>query len=299
MKRDPEKYEDFLRLLYQDFLRDLLQNDFIPLEYAKLSMRGMWLNGDTFLKEIMPTIECSHLHKMDYGCRKCSMKAELLSIACHVNSKDVHTFLRSNKVPLRRDKYNSVHMPLGMKDIDTEFVKYLTSELVNKDDLSINDKHLMQIALWEALGHSNSYVANALKASGLLPSSVLCFCAVRIGRHKEVHASLLFLPLLQYDRRQPNVYHVLKRISLNKGDANIICELITATQDAQEPFQNSDLIVHGIKFIRDWANTVVSREMDRGNENDLLNRKYNQAWKTAHVKFSWNLSWTRIWRMKC
>ena len=170
------------------------------------------------------------------------------------------------------------------ENIDTDFVTYLIAELVNKDDLSIQDKHLMQRALGVTLSHSSPRVANALNASGLLPSSVICYCAIRIGSHQEIHASVLFQPLLQYNPWQPNVYRVLKRMRSDKGDANITCELITATKNAQEPFQNLDLIKHGIRSMRECA--ILAR-MDKEDEDEssLLLVKDIQAWEAAMSSF--------------
>ena len=277
MQRDIKTFENFLIIF-------VLTN----LSVTTYSRRycSKWFNDGTVWKEMMPYLDCCHVHEMDYGCFKCRAKTELLSEACYYNWKDVHSFLRSNKV---------VKVPLGMKslilykvvmneNIDTDFVTYLIAELVNKDDLSIKDKYLMQIALGVAMSHSSPRVANALNASGLLPSSVICYCAIRIGSHQEINASLLFQPLLQYNHRQPNVYHLLKRMKSDKGDANITCELITATKNAQEPFQNSDLIIHGIRFMREWA-ILARREQKYEDESSRLLVKDIQAWEAAMSSF--------------
>ena len=70
----------------------------------------------------------------------------------------------------------------------------------------------------------------------------------------------------------------------DKGDANITCELITATKNAQEPFQNSDLMIHGIRFMRDWA--ILDRlEQEDEYESSRLFVKNIQAWEAAMSSF--------------
>ena len=274
IKRDIKTFEEFLTILVQT----TLSNPAYPRRYY-----SKWFNNDTFWKETMPYLDCSHVHEMDFGCLKCMSKAGLLSAACYYNWKDVHSFLRSNKVPLGMKSF-ILYKAVMNENIDTDFVKYLIAELVNKDDLSTHDQHLMQRALGVALSHSSPRLANALKDSGLLPSSVICYCAIRIGSHQEIHASVLFQPFIQYNRWQPNVYHVLKRMKSDKGDANITCKLITATKNAQEPFQNSDLIIHGIRFMREWA--ILARwEQNYEYEGSRLLVKDIQAWEAAMSSF--------------
>ena len=273
MQRDLKTFEEFLTFFVQINLSILVY----PRRYC-----SKWFDNDTFLNEMMPYLDCSHMHEMVFGCWKCVSKAGILSAACDYNWKDVHTFLMSNKVPVGIKKL-FLYMTVMNENIDTDFVKFLTDELVNKDDLSTHDKYLTQAALGVALSHSSPRVANALSASGLLPSSVICYCAVRIGSHQEIHASLLFQPLLQINQRQPNVYHILKRMKSDKGDANITCELITATKNAHEPFQNLDLIIHGIKFMREWA--ILPRLDQEDYEISLPLEKDFQAWEAAKASF--------------
>ena len=272
MQTNIKTFENFLAL----FLR---RNLLLPANSRRYYSK--WFNDGTFWKKIMPYLDCSHVHKMDYGCLKCRTKAELLSAACHYNWKDVHTFLVSNKVPVGM-KSLILHMAVMNENIDTDFVKYLTAELVNTDDLSIQDKYFIQGALGVALSHISPRLTNALTDSGLLPSSVICYCAIRIGSPQEIHASVLFQPLLQYNQRQPNVYHVLKRMKSDKGDENITCELITATKNAQEPFQNADLIIDGIRFMREWA--MLAR-LEQEDESSRLFVKDIQAWEAAMSSF--------------
>ena len=208
MQRDIKTFEKFLPLFV-----------WTDLSFPAYSRRfySKWINDGTFWKEMMPYLDCRHMHKVDYDCLRCRAKAELLSAACYYNWKDVHTFLMSNKIPVGMKSY-ILYKAVMNENIDTDFVKYLTAELVNTDDLSIKDNYLMQSALGVALSHSSPRLANALKDSGLVPSSVFCYCAIRIGSHQEIHASVLFQPLLQYNQRQPNVYHVLKRMRSDKGN---------------------------------------------------------------------------------
>ena len=274
MQRDINTFEEFLTI----FVLTNLSLHAYPKRYY-----GKWFKDGTFWKEIMPYLDCSHVHKMDHDCLKCKTKAGLLSVACYYNLKDVHTFLMSNKVPVGI-KNIILYKAVMNENIDTDFVKYLTAELVNKDDLSTHDKHLMQRALGVALSHSSPRLANALKDSGLLPSSVNCYCAIRIGSHQEIHASVLFQPFIQYNRWQPNVYHMLKRMRSDKGDANITCELITATKNAQEPFQNSDLIIHGIRSMREWSIRARLDQEDK-NESSRLFVKEIQACEAVMSSF--------------
>ena len=211
------------------------------------------------------------------------MKAELLSAVCYHNRKDLYTFLRNYKIPF---SLVSLYKAVMNENIDTDFVELLTGELGDKDEFSIREKYLMQMTLGMALKHSSPRVANSLiKASGILPSTVVCYCAVRIGRDQEIHASVLFQSLLQHNQWQPNVYHVLKRIRSDTEDTRIICELISSTKSAQEPFQNSNLFIHGISFIREWANTVRSVEMETDEETNFLTVKDIQAWESAMSSF--------------
>ena len=260
MQRDIKPFEDFLTLFSRS---NPLHPAYLRRYYSK------WFNDGTFWKEMMPYLDCSHVHEIDYDCLKCMAKAELLSAACYYNWKDVHTFLMSNKVPVGI-KSLILYKAVMNENIDTDFVKFLTAELVNTDDLSITDKCLMQSALGVVLSHSSPRLANALADSGLLPSSVICYCAVRIGRHQEIHASLLFQPLLQYNQWQSSVYHVLKRMKSDQGDRKITCELITATKNAQEPFQNLDLIVHGIRFLRKWEKRPIKLIKENEQKKNLL-----------------------------
>ena len=142
MQRDIKTFENFLTLF-------IWPNLSIPAQYSR-RYYSKWFNDGTFWKEMMPYLDCSYVHKMDYGCSKCRAKAGLLSTACYYNLKDVHTFLRSNKVPLGM-KSLILYKAVMDENIDTDFVKYLTAELVNTDDLSITDKELMQRALGVAL----------------------------------------------------------------------------------------------------------------------------------------------------
>ena len=275
MQRNIKTFENFLTL----FLRThKLLPSYSSRYYSK------WFNDGTFWKESMPYLQCGHVHKMDYRCLKCRAKAGLLSAACFYNLKDVHTFLMSNKVPLGM-KSLILYKAVMNENIDTDFVKYLIAELVNTDDLSTHDKYLTQSALGVALSHSSPRVANALNANGLLPSSVICYCAIRIGSHQTIHSSVLFQPLLQYNQRQPNVYHVLKRMKSDKGDENVACELIAATKNAQEPFQNSDLIIHGIRFLRGWAILAIL-DLEDEDESIRLLVKDIQAWEAAMPRFT-------------
>ena len=70
----------------------------------------------------------------------------------------------------------------------------------------------------------------------------------------------------------------------DKGNENIACELITATKNAQEPFQNSDLIIHGIRFMRERA--ILARlEQEDEDESSRLLVKDIQAWEAAMSSF--------------
>ena len=190
MQRDIQTFENFLTFL--------LPIPFIPAYSRRYPSK--WFNDDTLWKEMISYLDCSHVHEVDYGCLRCKTKAGLLSAACYYNWKDVHIFLRSNEVPVGM-KSLILYKAVMNANIDTEFVQYLIAELVIKDDLSTHDKYLIQATLCVALSHSSPRLANALKDSGLVPSSVICYCAIIIGSHQEIHASLLFQPLLQYNQR--------------------------------------------------------------------------------------------------
>ena len=98
MQRDIKPFEEFLTILVQTNL----SVPAYPTQYY-----SKWFNNDTFWKEIMPSLDCSHVHKMDYRCLKCRAKAELLPAACYYNWEDVDTFLRSNSTGWH-EKFNSL-----------------------------------------------------------------------------------------------------------------------------------------------------------------------------------------------
>ena len=65
MQRDIKTFEIFLT-----FFQTALSIPAYSRRYC-----SKWFSNDTFLKEIMPYLDCSHVHKMDFGCLKCRAKA--------------------------------------------------------------------------------------------------------------------------------------------------------------------------------------------------------------------------------
>ena len=274
VQRDKEVCEKFLTVFCRP---DLFNPDTSKPYYS------MWLKDATFLKEIMPYLDCMHIDETSLDCWKCAVKAEILAAVCYYDRKDLdlYTFLRSYKVPLSSI---SLYKAVMNENIDSDFVNLLIGELSQKN-LSIREKYLMQMGLGMALNHGSPRVYNVLKAGGLLPSTVMCYCAVRIGSDQEIHASILFIPLQQHNQWEPNIYHVLKCHQTNMGSAKISCEVITATKNEREPFQNWDLIGHGIKFIKDWADRVKLMQMDE-DEMKLFAANDTPEWEATMSSFT-------------
>ena len=274
VQRDKEVCEKFLTVFFRP---DLFNPDTSKPYYS------MWLKDATFLKEIMHYLDCRHIDETSLDCWKCAVKAEILAAVCYYDRKDLdlYTFLRSYKVPLSSI---SLYKAVMNENIDSDFVNLLIGELSQKN-LSIREKYLMQMGLGMALNHGSPRVYNVLKAGGLLPSTVMCYCAVRIGSDQEIHASILFISLQQHNQWEPNIYHVLKCHQTNMGSAKISCEVITATKNEREQFQNWDLIGHGIKFIKEWADRVKLMQMDQ-DEMKLFTANDIPEWEATMSSFT-------------
>ena len=272
----PECRGELLDLIQRDmrecvkFLELMVYPHYLFLGATKQS-NNKWLNDETFIKTIMSYTECNHILRADYSCWKCRVKAELLSSMCYHNNKDLYMFLRTNRIP-----FNAlcVYSAVMNENIDTDFLQLLTGDLKGHGEFATSEKYVVQLALGLSFKQNSPHIANSLISSGIVPSTITCYCAIRIGRDQNVHASVLFQPLLQHNPAQPTIYHVMKRIRSDKGATQFSCELFTATKDGNKPFQNLNLILHGIKF-------VTEREIEEDIGKEILTKEDFEKWETA------------------
>ena len=266
IQRDMRKCVNFLQLF---FYRHCL----IPGDTKQSNNK--WLNDETFIKTIMSYTECNHILRADHSCWKCRVKAQLLSSVCCHNNKDLYMFLRTNKIPFN---LTCLYWAVINENLDTDFFELLNGEFKDHGELATDEKYLMQVALGMSFKQKSPCIANSLIASGLIPSTVTCYCAVRIGSDQNVHASVLFQPLVKHNPDQPTVHHVLKRIRSDKGATQISCELFAATKYGNQPFRNSNLILHGLKYVRKWA--IAEREIEEGTIKCLTKEDF-EKWESA------------------